>query len=161
MEIRKDTVVSFDYTLTNDKGEQLDTSQGGQPLVYLQGHQQIIPGLEAAMEGKQPGDHFSAMVQPADAYGVHDAALVQKVPLKMFPNDRPIMLGQEYRSQSEQGSFVVRIVEIDNENVTVDGNHPLAGQTLNFDITVREARQATKEELEHGHAHGPDGHGHH
>jgi FKBP-type peptidyl-prolyl cis-trans isomerase SlyD len=160
MEIRKDTVVSIDYTLTDDKGEQLDTSQGAEPLAYLHGLQQIIPGLEAALEGKQIGDHFSATVAPADGYGVHEAGLVQKVPLKMFPKDRPVMVGQEYRSQSEGHSHMVRVVAMDEENVTVDGNHPLAGKTLHFDLTVRDVRAATPEEIAHGHVHGPGGHSH-
>jgi FKBP-type peptidyl-prolyl cis-trans isomerase SlyD len=161
MEIRKDTIVSIDYTLKDDNGEQLDTSQGAEPLAYLHGHQQIIAGLEAALEGKRTGDHFSTTISPADAYGVHEPTMVQKVPMKMFPKDKPIMVGQEYRSQSSDGhGHMVRIVAMDEHDVTVDGNHPLAGKTLHFELTVRDVRAATPEELSHGHAHGPGGHVH-
>lgn len=160
MEIRKDTIASIDYTLTDDAGQQLDTSQGAEPLAYLHGHQQIIPGLEAALEGKQTGDHFRADIAPADAYGVHEEAMVQQVPLSMFPKGQAIMVGQEFRSQAGEHSHRVRVVAMDEKEVTVDGNHPLAGKTLHFDITVRDVRPATQEELAHGHAHGPGGHAH-
>jgi FKBP-type peptidyl-prolyl cis-trans isomerase SlyD len=160
MQVRKDTIVSIDYTLTNDAGRQLDTSAGHGPLAYLHGHQQLIPGLERALEGKEPGDHFNATIAPSDAYGQHDPELVQSVPRSMFPSDQPIMLGQQFRSKDDDGMHLVRIAAIDEQNVKVDGNHPLAGQTLHFDLTVRAVRDATPEEIEHGHAHEPGGHSH-
>lgn len=160
MQIRKDKVVSIDYTLTNDAGQEIDTSRGKGPLGYLHGHQEIVAGLEAALEGKNQGDHFQAIVKPADAYGAHNPGLIQPVPRQMFPADPPPSVGQQFRTQSEHGVHIVRVVAVDEQNVTVDGNHPLAGQTLHFDVTVQSVRDATAEELEHGHAHVP-GHGHH
>lgn len=161
MQIRKDKVVSIDYTLTDDAGKQLDSSKGHGPLAYLHGHQQIIAGLERALEGKSPNDHLTATISPTDAYGAHNPEFVQAVPRKMFPANQTIMLGQQFQSQTKDGGVhVVRVVKIEDENITIDGNHPLAGQTLHFDVTVQNVRDATPEELEHGHAHEPDGHHH-
>jgi FKBP-type peptidyl-prolyl cis-trans isomerase SlyD len=160
MQVGKDKVVSIDYTLTNNTGQVLDSSQGREPLAYLHGNRNIIPGLEAALEGKNVGDKVNAVIAPKDAYGEKDQNLVQPVPRKMFPQTQPIQVGQQFQAQSEHGTRVVTVVGVDDENVTIDANHPLAGETLNFDVTVREVRDASPEEIAHGHVHGAGGHQH-
>ena len=161
--VAKDKVVAIDYTLTNPEGEVLDTSrgQGGEPLTYLHGAGNIIPGLEQALEGKNPGDTVQATIPPERAYGNKDPKMVQAVPRRMFGGAQDIRVGQRFQAQNPQGhTRVVTIVGIDPEQVTVDANHPLAGVTLNFDVTVIDVRDATPEELSHGHVHGPGGHAH-
>jgi len=160
MQITQNTVVMIDYTLTDKAGEVLDTSQGGEPLAYLHGVGQIIPGLEQALNGKQTGDAFKVSIPPAEAYGEHDPELVQAVPRSVFGADSEIELGARVtaRAEKEERHFV--IVGLTDAEVTLDGNHPLAGVTLNFDVKVVGVRAATAEELAHGHPHGAHGHGH-
>lgn len=160
MQVGKDKVVSIDYTLTNNNGQVLDSSQGRQPLAYLHGNQNIIPGLESALEGKQTGDSLKVSIPPEQAYGNHDPQMVQAVPRGAFKGVDNIQPGMQFQAQSPQGPRVVTVTKIEGDNVTVDANHPLAGQTLNFDVTVREVRDATDEEKSHGHVHGPGGHHH-
>lgn len=161
MVIAQDKVVLIHYTLTNEAGETLDSSSGGAPLAYLHGQGNIISGLEKALDGKQAGDKLNVRVEPADGYGVRDDGLVQQVPRRQFggANLKP---GMQFHAQSAQGhARVVTVTRIVGDMVTVDGNHPLAGEVLNFDVEVAEVRDATHEELEHGHVHGPGGHHHH
>lgn len=148
------------YTLTNNKGEVLDSSQGGDPLTYLHGSGNIIPGLEKALTGKQIGDKLQVTVEPAEGYGVHDPALVQQVPKRAFQGVPNIEPGMTFHAQSSQGPMRVTVTAVQGDMVTVDGNHPLAGETLNFDVEITEVRAATLEEIAHGHVHGPGGHHH-
>ena len=148
------------YTLTNDQGEVLDSSSGGEPLAYLHGSGNIIPGLEKALEGKQAGDKLVVKVAPADGYGERNDALIQQVPKRAFQGVAQIQPGMSFTAQSSQGPMQVTVTAVAGDMVTVDGNHPLAGETLNFDVEVTEVRKATLEELSHGHVHGPGGHHH-
>lgn len=159
MQIGKEKVVTIDYTLTDDQGEILDTSQGQEPLTYMHGAGSIIPGLEAALEGKAAGDKLQVKVAPADGYGERDEELVQAIPRNRFPGG-DISVGMRFHAQGSAGSQAVTVVAVDDRNVTVDANHPLAGVTLSFDVQVREVRQATEDELKHGHVHGKGGHHH-
>ncbi len=160
MQITRNTVVMIDYTLTDTAGEVLDSSQGGEPLAYLHGVGQIIPGLEQALEGKQLDEAFKVAIPPTEAYGEHDPELVQAVPRSVFGEASELVLGARVtaRAENEERHFV--IVGLTDTEVTLDGNHPLAGVTLNFDVKVVGVRAATAEELAHGHAHGENGHGH-
>ncbi len=161
MVIARDKVVIIHYTLTNEAGETLDSSSGGDPLAYLQGHGNIIPGLEKALEGRQPGDKLSVRVEPAEGYGVRDEALVQQVPRRQF-GGTDVRPGMQFHAQTTQGhTRVVTVKRIQGDMVTVDGNHPLAGEALHFEVEITDVRDATHEELEHGHVHGPGGHHHH
>lgn len=160
MQVAKDCVVSIDYTLKDDSGQVLDSSQGGDALVYLHGSNSIIPGLESALEGKDVGDELSVRIPPEQAYGVRDESKCQPVPRNMF-GDEKVEVGAQYHAAGPNGEqLVVTVVEVADDAVTVDGNHPLAGAHLNFDVKVVDVRAATDEELSHGHAHHP-GHPHH
>ncbi|MGH1484586.1 MAG: FKBP-type peptidyl-prolyl cis-trans isomerase [Cellvibrionaceae bacterium] len=160
MNITANSVASFHYTLKNDAGETLDSSEGQEPLAYLHGAQNIVPGLEKEMEGKVIGDKFSVTVSPEEGYGELDESLQQELPKSMFSGVDKIEAGMEFHAQTEHGQQVVAVTKVEDDTVTVDGNHPLAGQNLHFDIEVTAIREASKEELEHGHVHGPDGHDH-
>ncbi len=160
MQIAKDKVVYIDYTLTNDAGEVLDSSQGGEPLAYLHGADNIIPGLEKALEGGKAGDKMQVSVEPAEGYGEYNEELTQVVPSSMFEGVEQIEVGMQFQAETPGGVQVIRIAAVDGDNITIDGNHPLAGQKLNFDITVTEVRDASEEELAHGHVHGAGGHHH-
>ncbi|HEV7299049.1 MAG TPA: peptidylprolyl isomerase [Tepidisphaeraceae bacterium] len=160
MQVAKNTVVSIDYTLTNDAGDVLDTSQGGQPLVYLHGNGGLIPGMERGLEGRAIGDAFKLQVAPGEGYGEKRQELIQPVPRKMFSGATDIKPGMQFQAKTEEGPQVVTVVAVDDENITIDANHPLAGQTLNFDVKVVDVRAATPEEVQHGHVHGPGGHQH-
>jgi FKBP-type peptidyl-prolyl cis-trans isomerase SlyD len=160
MQIGNQTVVTIDYTLTDEQGEVLDTSQGQEPLVYIQGSGSIIPGLEAALEGKAAGDALKVSIAPSQGYGERDDQLVQEVPRERFPTDGELTVGMRFHAQGTGGSHVVTVVAADDEKVTVDANHPLAGVTLSFDVKVLEVREATADELKHGHVHGKGGHDH-
>ncbi len=160
MFITDDSVVSIHYTLKNDAGEVIDSSSGSDPLAYLQGHGNLIPGLERELIGKQVGDKLSVRIAPADGYGELDASLIQEVPRTAFPGVDNIQVGMQFQAQSNHGPRTVTITKLVGDSVTVDGNHPLAGQHLNFAVEVTEIRAATQEELSHGHVHGPGGHHH-
>ncbi len=161
MQISQDSVVSIHYTLTNDAGDVLDSSSGGDPLAYLQGHGNLIPGLERELQGKQAGDKLKVRIAPADAYGELDDSLVQDVPRAAFAGVADIQVGMQFQAESNHGPRTVTITKVAGDTITVDGNHPLAGQHLNFAVEVTEVRAATQEELSHGHVHGPGGHHHH
>lgn len=161
MQIQKDTVVSIDYTLTDPQGQVLDSSEGREPLTYLQGFGNIIPGLERELEGKQSGDQIRVTVPAKDAYGERDDRLQQAVPREAFEGIDRIEPGMQFQAQGPGGQrAVVRVVKVADDHVVVDANHPLAGVDLTFDVTVRNVREATQEEKDHGHAHGPGGHHH-
>ena len=157
MQITKNTVVAIDYKLTNDEGEVLDTSEGHEPLAYLHGVGGIIPGLERELEGKQVGDQLQVSVKPEDGYGERLDSLEQEVPRDQFEGAEDLALGMQFQVDSEAGPTVVTVIEIDDDAVTIDGNHPMAGINLNFDVTIREVREATADELSHGHVHGMGG----
>lgn len=160
MKITKDCAAFFNYILKDSAGNLLDQSENGSPLGYIHGLGHIIPGLEKVMEGKIKGDKFKIEIAPPDAYGDKREELVQVVPRDQFPESEDLELGMQFQVDSPQGPFVVTVTELKTESVTVDGNHPLAGVTLNFDVEVTEVRTATPEELAHGHIHGPGGHHH-
>jgi FKBP-type peptidyl-prolyl cis-trans isomerase SlyD len=160
MQIAQDAVVSIHYTLTNDKNETLDSSAGGAPLVYLHGNGNLIPGLESALNGKEAGTKLSVKIAPADAYGEFDKNLIQKVPRRSFKGIANVKAGMQFQMQTSAGQRTVTVTNVQGDMVTVDGNHALAGQNLNFEVEVTEVREATEEELAHGHVHGPGGHHH-
>lgn len=156
MQITQNAVVSIDYTLTNDAGEVLDTSRDAEPLSYIHGLGQIIAGLEGALVGRAAGDSFRVRLEPRDAYGERDATRVQTATRSQFGGAEP-QVGLQVQTD---GGEVFRIVAIEKDVVTLDGNHPLAGVPLTFAVTVVGVRPATKQELAHGHAHGSGDHDH-
>ena len=160
MQIKKDAVVSVHYVLKDDSGQILDQSEAADPLEYLHGAGNIIPGLEAALLGKSVGEKFKVKVEPKDAYGVRNDKLVQRIPKDQFPDPKKIQKGMQFQVDGPQGPMVLSVVDVVDKDVVVDGNHELAGQTLHFEIEVTGVRAALKEELEHGHAHGAGGHHH-
>jgi FKBP-type peptidyl-prolyl cis-trans isomerase SlyD len=161
MTIAKNKVVAIDYTLTDKDGKLIDTSKDHGPLYYIQGIGNLIPGLEAKLEGKNTGDNLKVVIAPKDGYGEREDALCQQVPRNQFENGSQIEVGMQFEVETEGGELVVTVTEVTGETVTVDGNHPLAGIELHFDVTVKEIREASAEELAHGHVHGPGGHHHH
>lgn len=158
MIIENDKVASIDYTLTNDTGETLDSSIGREPLTYLQGHQNIIPGLEKALEGKSAGDKLKVTVPPEEAYGTNNPALVQVVSKDVFQGVDNIEVGMSFQAQGDGGPIIVTVTKIEGDQITIDGNHPLSDMTLTFDVEIKDVRDATEEEIAHGHIHGPEGH---
>ena len=157
MQITDGTVVSMEYALRDDEGSVIDQSQPGQPLAYLHGHKNIIPGLESALQGKSAGDQVEVRVSPEEGYGEPNPALEQVVPKDRFQGIENIEVGMQFQASTDQGPVSVRVVKVEDEDVTVDGNHPLAGKHLNFNVTVQDVRSATEEELAHGHVHQSDG----
>jgi len=153
MDIRKDKVVTIDYSLRDAAGKLLDSSDKGEPLVYLHGNDNIIPGLEKHLEGKQAGDAVSCVVPAVEAYGERDESLVFKVARKDFGENVEVSPGMQFEAHGEEGSQIVTVVSILDDQVTIDANHPLAGETLHFDVKVVGVREATEEELHHGHVH--------
>ncbi len=161
MKIMEKSVVTFDYTLTGPDGRELDSSKSRGPMAYLHGVRGIIPGLEAEMTGKTAGESFRVTVEAEQAYGPHNPALTQIVPRGNFPPNQMLMVGQQFQAEGPNGQPIhVRIAGLDGENVIVDANHPLAGMALTFEINIVSVRQATDEEIAHGHVHGPGGHHH-
>lgn len=153
-------VVSFHYTLKDGKGTQLESSFGDEPMSYLEGSGQIIPGLETALEGVKKGDKKSVAVKAAEAYGEFEQELIVEVPRAQLPK-KDIVVGDQFHADNGAGHVqVVTVTKVTDTTVTVDGNHPLAGQDLNFDVEITDVREATKDEIAHGHAHGPGGHHH-
>lgn len=154
MQIAEQSVVSIHYTLTNNAGETLDTSDGREPLVYLHGAQNIIPGLESELIGKSVGDSFNVTIQPENAYGTVNPNLVQTVPHSAFEGVEKVEPGMQFQARGDDDETqVITVTEITDSGVTVDGNHPLAGQVLNFSVRVEEVREATEDEIAHGHLH--------
>ncbi|WP_053980757.1 FKBP-type peptidyl-prolyl cis-trans isomerase [Marinagarivorans algicola] len=153
MKIANDLAVGIHYTLTDDKGETLDSSIGAEPLTYLQGHSNIIPGLESELTGLVVGDKKSVQVQPAEGYGEFDESLVQDVPREMFTGVDSIEVGMAFEVDGPDGHHLVEVTKVAPDTITIDGNHVLAGKVLNFDVEVVEVRTATVDEIESGHIH--------
>lgn len=160
MQIADNHVVSINYVLKNDSGEVIDSSENNGPLAYLHGHNNIIPGLENALAGRASGEEFTVTVPPAEAYGERDESMIQSVPREMFQGVDEIEPGMKFQAQTQAGVQVVTVLEVDGDQIKLDGNHEMAGQTLHFDIAVVDVRDANEEELSHGHVHGPGGHEH-
>ncbi|SIN88269.1 FKBP-type peptidyl prolyl cis-trans isomerase /Apo-metallochaperone SlyD [Sulfurivirga caldicuralii] len=156
MKVAKDKVVSIEYVLKDKDGNVMDASNG-QPLAYLHGHGQIIPGLEKALEGKEVGEKLTVTVPAAEAYGERVEQLVQEVPRQLFQGVDNIEVGMRFEAQSEQGVHSVEVTKVEGDTITVDGNHPLAGQDLTFEVEIKGVRDATEDELADGHAHGTGG----
>ncbi len=159
MTITSDSVVTLHYKVSAEDGTELDSSFGKEPLTVLHGRRFLIEGLEEALEGKDKGENFSVSVEPEKAYGHRVDALVQRVPKTMFEG-MEVEVGMSFRATTQQGEQSVVVIETTEDDVVVDGNHPLAGVPLTFEVEVVDIRDATAEELEHGHAHGKDGHSH-
>ena len=160
MQIVDNSVASFHYTLTNDAGEVLDSSDGREPLAYLHGAGNIVPGLEREMTGHVAGDKFIVDVDPEHGYGNYIDELVQVVPKGSFDGVADLAVGMQFQAQTEQGAIAVVVTEIEGDEVTVDGNHPLAGEALHFAVEIVDVREASEEEKQHGHVHGAGGHHH-
>jgi FKBP-type peptidyl-prolyl cis-trans isomerase SlyD len=155
MRVKEHAVVLIHYVLTNDDKEVLDSSEGQDPLAYLHGTGHLIPGLEAQLLGKTAGDKLDVTVQPGDGYGEFNEELVQVVPNDVFDGVESIEPGMQFQASNEDGSGgeTITVVSVENDEVTIDGNHTLAGVTLHFAVDIIEVREATAEELEHGHVH--------
>ena len=161
MQVAHHTVVAIDYTLQDEDGETIDSSQGSTPLSYLHGADNIVPGLERELEGKVVGDQIQVAVQPEDGYGTRREELRQVVAKSNFSEVPDLQIGMQFRVPTNDENFmVITVVEINDDDVVVDGNHALAGVVLHFDVTIRDIREASAEEIEHGHVHGPDGPAH-
>jgi len=154
MVIEKDRVVSIDYKLHDAKGELIDSSDDSDPLVYLHGNENIIPGLEKHLLGKKVGDKVKCVIPAAEAYGERDEALVFAVSKAEFGSDAEVEVGMQFEAHGEDGVQLVTVKGIEGDEVTIDANHPLAGEELHFAVSVIDIREATAEELEHGHVHG-------
>ncbi|CZF81326.1 FKBP-type peptidyl-prolyl cis-trans isomerase [Grimontia marina] len=151
--IEDNKVVKIDYTVKDEEGQLIDTSEGKDPLAYLHGAGNIIPGLEKALAGRAEGEEFSVQIQPDDAYGQRNEALIQVVERGVFQGVDQLDVGMVFNAQGPQGNIQVTIIAIDGDEVTIDGNHPLAGVVLQFEGVIREVREATAEEIDHGHVH--------
>ena len=162
MNITTNKIASLAYTLKNDDGEVLDTADENNPFLYMHGTGGIIKGLENALNEKTVNDSFSLIVAPEDAYGERDDKLTESVPRDMFEGipDEEMVAGAQFHAQTAQGTQVITIAGIDGDTVKIDANHPLAGETLHFDVAVLDIRDATEEEIAHGHPHAPGGCGH-
>jgi len=160
MSISPDQVVSIHYTLRDDTGEVIDRSATGEPLAYLHGRGQLIPGLERELTGREAGDRLEVKIAPAEGYGEYDRELVQQVPRRALKGVGQLRVGLRLQAQTPDGPRAVTVTQLNGDMVTLDGNHPLAGKTLHFQVEVAAVRAATEEELAHGHVHGPGGHHH-
>jgi len=160
MSISQDQVVSIHYTLRDDAGELIDRSAEGEPLSYLHGHANLIPGLERALTGRQAGDRLQVKIAPTDGYGEYKQELVQQVPRRALKGIGDLRVGMRLQADTPQGPRAVTVTQLNGDLVTLDGNHPLAGKSLNFEVEVAAVRPATEEELAHGHVHGAGGHHH-
>lgn len=157
MKISNDSVVSFHFNL-NVNGKTVESSFGSEPLVYLHGRNAIVPGLEEVLNTHAKGDKLNVTLPPEKAYGLRNENLMQKVPRDQFPEN--VKVGMQFQVDSPQGPMILTVANVSDKEVTIDGNPEMAGQTLNFEIEVMDVRAATKEELAHGHVHGPGGHHH-
>jgi FKBP-type peptidyl-prolyl cis-trans isomerase SlyD len=153
MKISDGKAVQIDYTLKDDEGQVLDSSEGRQPLAYLHGAGNIIPGLEEALEGKDAGDTLSVVVAPEDGYGERKDELVINADPAQFPNPEQVQVGARFQIQTDQGRYLATVANVSDEVVTLDLNHPLAGETLHFDVEVMDVQEASEEEIAHGHVH--------
>jgi FKBP-type peptidyl-prolyl cis-trans isomerase SlyD len=154
MTVKKDAVVEMHYTLKNDAGDVIDSSLDKGPMPFIQGHGNIIPGLEKVLEGMTVGETCDVSVEPEDAYGTHHAEGIQEVPKEAFEGVGTLEVGMKLQSQDEKGNpFVVHVKAINEDTITIDANHPLAGETLHFNVSIENVREATEDELKHGHVH--------
>ncbi len=154
MTVQKDKVVEMHYTLKNDAGEVIDTSTGQDPMPFLHGHGNIIPGLESALEGMKVGETCEVSVEAKDAYGEYHPEGVQEIPMEAVQGIEGLQVGMQLQSQDEQGNpFAVHVKEIKEDTIVIDANHPLAGETLHFSVSIENVRDASEEELAHGHVH--------
>lgn len=162
MKVTKNKVVYIEYTLKDAQGNMLDTSKGRSPLPFIQGLGNIIPGLEKAIEGKVKGDVFTAVIEPSEAYGEYQEEAVHIVPKSGFQSsgDEQLQEGMQVQVDTNNGPMIAMVTKVDGENVTLDLNHPLAGATLHFEVEVSDVRDASPEELDHGHVHEPGMHDH-
>lgn len=157
MQVSENRAVTIHYTLTNPNGDVIDSSRDGEPLAYIHGIGALVPGLEKELEGKSAGDNVAVTVQPEEGYGEKSDQLIQALPKELFKIDGEIEVGMRFHAEAEHGVELVEVVAVGDDTVTIDANHPLAGETLNFDVDVVDVRDATKEEIEHGHIHGEGG----
>jgi len=160
MKAARDTVVTMHYTLTDDSGEVLDTSSGREPLAYLHGHGNIIPGLEAALENATAGHSASVTVDADQGYGEINKDLIFEAKREHLPDDLNLVPGERVYADTPNGPIGFTIMSVTDTGAMLDGNHPLAGKRLHFEVEIIEVRAATAEELTHGHVHGPGGHHH-
>ena len=158
MTVQRNKVVTINYTLTDESGSLLESSEGQEPLTYLHGVGNLIPGLEASLEGKSAGTSLEVSVPPEEGYGVWDQEKIVDIPKSQFSGVDKVEVGMQFSVQSEAGEEVVTVSKVEGDIVTIDANHPLAGKTLSFDVTIVGIRDATAEELDHGHVHGHGGH---
>ena len=161
MKVGKDKVVLMHYTLKNDAGDVIDSSDGADPLPFLQGHGNIIPGLESALEGSKVGDKLDVSIEPEEGYGERIKDAIQEIPSSALQGVDEVKVGMQLQSQDKDGNaFLVTVTKIEDDKITVDGNHPLAGQTLHFSVSIESIRKAEAEELSHGHVHADGQHNH-
>ena len=161
MKVGKDKVVLMHYTLKNDAGDIIDSFDGADPLPFLQGHGNIIPGLESALEGSKVGDKLEVSIKPEEGYGVRMKDAIQEIPSSALKGVDEVKVGMQLQSQDKDGNaFLVNVTKIEDDKITVDGNHPLAGQTLHFSVSIESVRKAEAEELSHGHVHADGQHNH-
>lgn len=161
MKIENNKVVGIEYTLKDKSGKIMDSNEGQELLYFIQGQGNIVPGLEKAMAGKSSGDSFEVVVKAADGYGEYNEELIRRIPLDVVKHLKNLEIGGMLQAQGPDGVEVLTITDINDKELVLNGNHPMAGHDLYFNIRVGEIREATKDEMEHGHAHGPDGHHHH
>lgn len=160
MQIAQNKVVTLNYTLKDNDGTLIDESHDSS-FVYLHGADNIVTGLEDALTGKLSGDKMNVTIAPEEAYGIYDESRIESVPREMFPDDTEIEQGMQFHAQGpNEQPIMVTVIGVEEGKVSIDGNHPLAGVELNFDVEVMDVRDATTEEIEHGHVHGPHGHDH-
>ena len=160
MQVAENRVVTLDYTLTDLEGEVIDSSEEGGPLAYIHGCGELLEGLESALDGKSVDEEFQVILGPDEAYGRRDEELISVLGRTDFEGVADIEVGMQFEAEMEEGQVVLTVVNVDGDEITVDANHPLADLTLNFNVKVLEVRDATEEELQHGHVHGPGGHSH-
>lgn len=160
MNIKENSVVQMHYKLTNKEGMLLDSSEGREPLTYMHGKQMLIPGLENQLAGKEMGNKFVAEVPANEAYGDKSPEMIHVVPKENFKGDGELQAGLQIQIDTNQGTQMAVITKVEGDDVTIDMNHPLAGMDLSFDVEIVDVREATQEEIDHGHVHGPGGHQH-
>ena len=161
MQVSEQKVVTMNYEVADDQGQLIDRSEEGGPLAYIHGNGQLIPGLESALEGRGKGDKVAVDVPPEQGYGERDEKGVQTVARNQFDDSVEIEVGMQFEAEDDnEGHQIVTVAAVDGENITLDTNHPLAGKNLRFEVEILDVRDASAEELSHGHVHGPGGHDH-
>lgn len=160
MKVAKNTVISFHYDLFNTSGEKIESTQDGDPTLALIGAKNMIPGLEQSLMGKSEKENVEVTLEPYQAYGARDEEKTQRVPAKYLKHEGKLKKGQVVRLDSNQGVKICTVLKVGKFSVDVDMNHPLAGQTIRYQITIEEVRNASEDEIAHGHAHGAGGHHH-